>query len=89
MEVQGDLDPGLAFQSERLVKIVDYWQDATGARSMPSRRDIDPLAMPKHLLPHLELIDVIAAPERRFRWRLIGTHVTAAVGQDCTGRFFD
>lgn len=56
---------------------------------MPSRQDIDPLAMPKHLLPHLELIDVIAETELRFRWRLIGTHVTAAVGRDCTGRFFD
>ena len=56
---------------------------------MPSRRDVDPLAIPGYLLAHLELIDVFRHPELRFRWRLIGTHVTTAVGRDQTGRYFD
>lgn len=89
MEVRGDLDPKLAFQSERLVEVVDYWHAVRGDRPMPSRRHVDPLAIPGHLLPHLELIDVLHHPKLRFRWRLIGTHVTAAVGRDQTGRYFD
>jgi len=52
---------------------------------MPSRRDVDPLAIPGYLLAHLELIDVFHHPELRFRWRLIGTHVTTAVGRDQRG----
>ena len=79
MEVQGELDPELVFQSKRLIEIVDYWRPIRGDRAMPSRHDVDPLKIPGHLLPHLELIDVLPPPEQRFRWRLIGTHVTEAV----------
>jgi len=56
---------------------------------MPGRNDIDPLNLPPHLLPHLELVDVSREPEIRLRWRLIGTHLTAATGRDATGKFFD
>ncbi len=89
MEVQGELDPELAFQSKRLIEVVDYWRQFRGDRAMPSRHDVDPLKISGHLLPHLELIDVLPRPEQRFRWRLIGTHVTEAVGRDSTGRYFD
>ena len=86
MEVRGDLDPNLALQSKRLVEVVDYWHAVRGDRLMPPRRDVDPLAIPGHLLPHLELIDVLHHPKLRFRWRQIGTHATAVVGRDQTGR---
>ena len=56
---------------------------------MPSRGDLDPLGLPPRLLPHLELVDVIHEPNLRLRWRLIGTHLTAAVERDATGQFFD
>ena len=89
MEVQGDIDPDLAIQNERLVEVADYWQSIRGDRMMPARGDMDPLRMPRHLLPHLELIDVLQQPEVRLRWRLIGTHVTTAVARDATGKYFD
>jgi hypothetical protein len=89
MEVQGKFDPDLTFESERLVEVLDYWRALRGARRMPSHDDIDPLNIPHHLLPHLELIDVGREPELRLRWRLIGTHITAAVNRDATGQYFD
>ncbi len=89
MEVQGDFNPDLTFQSELLTETADYWRALRGERRMPSRDDIDPLDLPPRLLPHLELVDVYHAPELRLRWRLIGTHLTAAVERDATGQFFD
>jgi hypothetical protein len=89
MEVQGDFNPDLDFQSERLIETADYWQALRGARRMPSHGNIDPLDLPPRLLPHLELVDVYHEAELRLRWRLIGTHLTAAVARDSTGKFFD
>jgi hypothetical protein len=39
-------------------------------------------------LPNLMLIDVLREP-RRYRYRLIGTHVVTASGEDRTGRMFE
>jgi hypothetical protein len=89
MEVRGEIDPDLTIQSERLVEVADYWRMLRGARNMPTRGDVDPMQMPRHLLPHLELIDVERQPKFRLRWRLIGTQVTTAVGRDATGKYFD
>ena len=54
---------------------------------MPSRADIDPFELRDHL-GYLFLLDVVGQPAR-FRYRLIGTHITATVGRDSTGRFVD
>jgi hypothetical protein len=62
-----------------------YWRQKRNGRSMPSRRDIDPIEIPK-LLPHLQLIDILGS---RFRYRLIGTALTEAHGKDYTGRYSD
>lgn len=53
---------------------------------MPRRADIDPIEIPS-LLPHVSLISVEHTPFRLF-YRLIGTHITEAVGRDSTGRYF-
>jgi len=71
-----------------LVRFYDYWASLCGGRPMPSRRDLDPLRIPPGYLPDVMLVDVLHAP-RRLRYRLIGTHVAAASGEDRTGRFFD
>jgi hypothetical protein len=71
-----------------LVRFYDYWATLRGARAMPSRRDIDPLQIPAGYLPDLMLIEVSHAP-RSYRYRLIGTHVVTASGEDRTGRSFD
>lgn len=55
---------------------------------MPSRADIDPVDMPRKLLPHIVLVDVLASP-LRFRYRVMGTAITSMLGLDWTGRFVD
>jgi hypothetical protein len=71
-----------------LLRFYDYWASLRGDRSMPSRRDLDPLQIPSGYLPDLMLIDVSLAP-LRLKYRLIGTHVVTASGEDRTGRYFD
>ncbi len=69
-----------------LRQIVAYVMRKTGGRRLPRRSDIDPTEIPT-LLPHIALIDVQQSPWQ-FRFRLIGTHITRALGEDNTGRYF-
>lgn len=66
-----------------------YWNHVRGTRDCPNRRDIRPEEMPRDVLPHIVLIDVEDGPERRFRYRLVGTRVVSYYGEDWTGRYFD
>jgi hypothetical protein len=61
-----------------------YWQAKRGTRSMPARRDIDPVEIPK-LLPHVQLIEIM--PDGRSRYRLVGTVLVNAFGRDYTGEY--
>jgi len=65
-----------------------YWIDKRGGRLLPRKRDIDPTEIPRKVLPHLQLIDVIDGGAR-FRFRLVGTAVVNAYGKDYTGRYAD
>src|SRR4030095_6769066 len=71
-----------------LVRFYDYWLTLCGSRPMPSRRDIDPLQIPPVYRPDSMLIEISHQP-RRYRYRLVGTHVVTASGEDRTGRSFD
>lgn len=71
-----------------LIQFYDYWASLRGGRPMPSRKDIDPLHIPPAYLPNLMLIEVLQDP-RRYKYRLIGTHVVTASGEDRTGRIFE
>lgn len=73
--------------SDRLQKLYAYWNAKRGSRSMPARRDIEPLEIHR-LLPHVVLVDVEASP-MRFRYRLVGTFVTQVTGRDVTGCYVD
>lgn len=66
---------------------LSYWERKRGDRRIPSRRDIDPTEIPR-LLSHVQMIDVIDRGAR-FRYRLVGTALVEAFGQDYTGRFAD
>lgn len=72
---------------QRLHAVLSYWSGKRGARSMPSRRDIDPLELGPVVLPHLMLVDIETGP--RFRYRLFGTAVSEAFGMDATGQYID
>ena len=65
----------------RWVLLLEYWNRlAQRLGRMPRRVEIDPLDLPVELLPNIFLVDVVreagaAAP--RFRFRLLGTAITA------------
>lgn len=84
-----ELDPDLQCISPIVRAGLDLWSQACGARALPARADFDPLTLPPGLLPHILLIDVEHHPRLRFRWRLLGTHITGALGRDSTGCYFD
>ena len=71
-----------------LGSVLAYWVRKRGARSMPCKRDIDPTEMPRKLLPNLQIVDVIDGGER-FRYRLAGTTLVEAYGEDFTGKCSD
>jgi hypothetical protein len=73
--------------SVNLQQALDYWMAARGSREFPERADIDPVDIPR-LLSHIVLTDVFHDP-LRFRYRLIGTAVTAMAGRDATGKWLD
>lgn len=71
-----------------LSALFDYWDGRRGQRALPMRADIDPVDMPKFILPHLILYDVIGQGQR-FRYRLCGTEVASRFGKNPTGQFVD
>jgi hypothetical protein len=76
-----------AFTSPELNEIHAYWLAKRGQRRMPARQDIEPTEIPR-LLRNVMLIDVFHDPVR-FRYRLIGTNVADATGENRTGKCFD
>lgn len=73
--------------SLELRELCAYWERKRGARFAPSRPDIQPEEI-RRLLPYLLLLDLIGEPTR-FRYRLVGTGVTALYGREVTGAFVD
>ena len=65
--------------------IYRYWLGKCGDRPMPARSDIDPLDMPKDVLPGVCLVDVVD-DERRYVYRLVGTADAEVRGYDPTGK---
>ena len=74
--------------SDALRPLLLYWVAARGGKLMPSRADIDPVTMPRRLLPNIVLVDVVPA-SFRFRYRVMGTAVSRMLGADWTGRYVD
>ncbi len=79
----------LAFRAQLILReqreLYEYWRACAQSRPIPSRFDIDPVAIP-HLLPGLSLIDVRGADLDSFRYRLAGTRMGEIYGAEITGR---
>lgn len=67
------------------ITMYKYWQSKCGDRTMPARSDIDPVEMPRRLLPGICIVDVVA-DERRYVYRLVGTGDVEVRGNDPTGK---
>lgn len=79
------LDPGT--WNPRIRALHDHWRALRPAADrLPARRHFDPMAVPE-LLPNIWLLDIHRDP-LRFRYRLVGTYMVMALGQDATGAWF-
>ena len=78
----------LAFRRQLILSeqkdVFDYWQECKGARLLPSRADIDPARLKKHL-PTISLMNVI--DENTFSVRLAGTGIREILDEEITGRY--
>ncbi|MEH6524468.1 MAG: PAS domain-containing protein [Sneathiella sp.] len=81
------IESGENISSDTLIELRDYWLEKRRSREFPARADIDPVEFPK-LLPQIALVDVTYDP-LRFRYRLIGTTITAISERDATGHYID
>jgi hypothetical protein len=72
---------------QRLKDLYAYWLSKKGALIAPPRSAVRPEEIVA-FLPNLALVDVIGNPPR-FRFRLFGTELVRAYGQDLTGKFLD
>ena len=70
-----------------LNEVYAYWLAKRGSRIAPPRSALrsEELAL---FLPDITLLEAVGDPPR-FRYRLHGTRVTAAYGEDLTGKFLD
>ncbi|MBS0472294.1 MAG: PAS domain-containing protein [Proteobacteria bacterium] len=82
-------DPGLAFESPRLIEILRLWQLACGRRAVPRRTDLTTriLGAKLHDCVVIDLRNSPTAP-RRYRVRLQGRNVAQHTG-DLMGREVD
>ena len=74
--------------SAALRPLFAYWVAACGGKPIPARADVDPVDMPRELLPNIVLVDVSTDP-LRFRYRVMGSKVARMLGEDWTGRYVD
>lgn len=74
-----------------LALFLQYWQalsDAAGG-GVPPRQAVDPLLIPRSLLPNIGLVEARPAGGRlHLRFRLLGTGHRLATGRDYSGRSF-
>lgn len=71
----------------KLQRLFRYWESICPAQTLPGRQHFDPLAV-ADLLPGIWLLDVQPEPFR-LRYRLVGTRIVEAIGQETTGLWMD
>ncbi|HWK45497.1 MAG TPA: PAS domain-containing protein [Stellaceae bacterium] len=64
-----------------------FWRSRRDGRQVPLKRRLDPVEMPRQILPHLFLYERTA--ENRFLCRLAGTGLCSMFAEDPTGRHLD
>jgi len=85
----GDL-PASQLPDSVLQCVYSYWSRLRGGRAAPTRREIDPVEMPRNVLPDLMLTEVLrAAGTRRYRYRVVGSRIVDLAGRDPTWEYLD
>lgn len=75
-------------RDDRLRRLCDYWREKCAGLSMPAKEAIDPLDFP-YILGYVSLVEIEAAPRRRYRFRLDGSTLVRLSGIDYTGKYLD
>lgn len=76
----------LPFADDRiLLHLAAYWSAQRGGHPLPPRAAIDPLDMPRRLLPHLALVEPTGR-DLEVRFRLVGTELAQRFRRDATGK---
>jgi hypothetical protein len=74
-------------ESPKVLRLYGYWQQLVSDETLPRRTDIDPGRI-RDLLANIMIIELQATP-LRWRYRLIGTAINAAMGSDATGKWLE
>ena len=79
----------LPIEHPELAQLYRYWDRKRGDRAMPARRDILPEEI-GGLLGNLFMVDVVREDGyTRFRYRVVGSALTAVMDQELAGKFID
>lgn len=74
----------------RLETLYRYWFERRGGRSMPRRADVDPIAIPAAIWPHVMILEIVREGAKiRFRYRRAGGVFWRAGSAEPTGRFIE
>lgn len=73
-------------EDEKLREIYDLWKQAHQNGKLPRQNDLDLMSFPR-LAPNCFIVDI--EPDRRFRYRFLGTSIDRHIGRSLTGRLFN
>jgi len=79
--------PAVKLPGDRIPAFYAYWLSAAPAGALPDLSAIDPMLMPREILPFMAIYAV--EPDGRLRIRLMGTAVADRTGEDLTGRIVE
>lgn len=82
-----ETEPAVRAWHPRIRRIHDYWLSLHKDGKLPGRDRIDPCAIPE-ILPGTWMLDVQRVPFR-LRYRLVGTKIVQAMGEEMTGKWLD
>ena len=75
-----------ALPGEKFRQAFQFWLDAKGSQALPPQSAIVPTQLPRGTVANFSVVSVEDGP-KRFRYRLLGTAIIQAWGEDLTGRF--
>jgi hypothetical protein len=79
-------EPGwLSRASDNTKLIYAHWRARCRGNAPPRRADIDPIDLPRRLLPCITIVEAVP-DERRYIYRLVGTREVDVRGSDPTGK---
>lgn len=80
-------DKDLNLESPELIELLALWESRTAGGKLPARTDFDSIELAR-FGGRIALIE-IEPSTKRFRFRLVGTHITGMLNRDASGQYLD